>query len=226
MKRRGFSLAELLLAFLLMTVSVLFVMAMYTTGIRDYGRIDAALTSFSLAKGKMETLMACDLAQVSSAAAYFPDANADFFYNVDVATFAGDVKKVTVSVTHRTGVNRSISALRAPNSTPEGLRVFMAHDCFSCHQVPGANLTFSGENALQGPSLGNLDAPLATYEAVYGDRWADSRAYLEHSVRQPEGFLAPGFPNAYMQSYTEEHLEPAEVDAIHQWLQTLPPGHS
>jgi mono/diheme cytochrome c family protein len=225
-KRRGFSLAELLLAFLLITVSVLFVMAMYTTGIRDYGRIDAALTSFSLAKGKMETLMACDLPQLTAAAGYFPDSHADFSYNVDVAGFGGDVRKVTVSVTHRTGVTRSISGLRAPNSTPEGLRVFLAHDCFSCHQVPGANLTFSGENSLQGPSLGNLDGPLATYEAVYGDQWTDSRAYLEQSVRQPHSFLAPGFPNAYMQSYTEEHLEPAEVDAIHQWLQTLPSGHS
>lgn len=225
MRRRGFSLAELLLAFLLLTLSVLFVMAMYTSGIRDYARINAALTGFSLAKGKMETLMTCNLSQLTAASAYFPDANADFFYNVDVASFAGDVKKVTVTVTHRSGVTRSLSGLRAPNSTPQGLRVFMAHNCNSCHEVPGANLTFTGENALQGPGLGNLDLAVASYEALHGNQWADSRAYLEHSVRQPDAFLAPGFEHAYMEPYTEQHLEPAEVDAIYEWLQSLPPGH-
>ena len=222
-KRGGFSLAEVLLAFLMLTISAIFVMAMYTTGIRDYTRMGDVQKSFNLAQGKMEALMNCPLDQVVAAQSYFEGPDSDYFYRVDVNNFGSDGKRVEVTVSKGPHIRRSLSGLRAPNNTPRGLRVFLSKDCTACHQVPSANIQMSDPQAgMQGPDLGKLSPTVENYKAIYGDLWSDSQAYLVESIHQPGVFLAPGFDQALMDNYTTESISDDEIEAIHEWLESLP----
>jgi hypothetical protein len=206
-------MAELLLAFTLLTLATLAILGLYTSGIRQYRRADRSRECFSLAQSKMEELMNCNLASVVNSNGYFPDPDADFAYRVDVTNFDATARRIHVEVTHLSGAKRDIRALRAPNDTPLGLRIFMDKQCHSCHHTTLGSLGGTGA----APPIGNL-GPIPGYEGVPA---MTPRDYLSQSVRDPVAIQAGGMPST-MGNYTTANITDIELDAIYDWLNTLP----
>lgn len=213
MKKRGFSIAELLLAFLLLTLATLAILGLYTSGIRQYRKADQSREAFNLAQAKMEELMNCGLTSVTNSSGYFPDPDADYAYQVDVSFLDTTARRIHVQVLHSNGAKREITSLRAPSDTPIGMQIFLDKQCHTCHHTTLAD--FGGTGAA--PPLGNLNL----VPAAEGHPAMSAMDYLTQSVRDPVAIQAMGMTPS-MGNYTTEDISDAELTHLYDWLQTLP----
>lgn len=224
MKKRGLTLVELMLSFGVAAISVLMIFEMITAGLAHYRKLDTIGTTQSLAEAKMEEVVATYIGDVTNASGDFPAPHDDWHYEVAVQNHGpADVKDVTVTVNHKGGTRRSLATVRAPNSTPEGMRLFFSYGCNNCHTVVGVAETAPGTSS--GPDLTNA--------------WMKDKPYLETSVLNPNAVVDdPQYaidlddngvpdhtpPQSEMSATIDPgSIPPDEAEALAEWLYSLKP---
>ena len=223
MRNRGLTLVELMLSFGVAAISVLLIFEMITAGLAHYRKLDTIGTTQSLAEAKMEEVVATYVGDLANASGDFPAPHQDWHYEVAVLNHGpAEIKDVTVTVNHKGGTRRSLATVRAPNSTPRGMRLFFQYDCNSCHRVTG--VAESADLSL-GPDLTNA--------------YLEDKPYLENSVLNPDDDIKdpnlyaldtdgdgnPDMPLVSQMSATiaPGAIPPDEAQALAEWLYSLGP---
>lgn len=230
-KLKGFSLAELLLAIFILSIVGLLIMGLFTAGIDHYRRLDVTTTAGALANQKMEELMAIDIDQVQADSAAFSAPFTEYQYNVDITPGPNGVKEIELTVSGPKGVTRRLKSLRAPQDIPEGMRVYLKYDCWTCHNndaVPGG---FANPVSPTGPNLTNPGIALTAANRIAADPvlatavelatgGTTPKDYIRFSVRQPQAYLVSGY-GGDMPSFDANTLPDSELTALADWLGTL-----
>lgn len=219
MRRRGLTLAELLLSLGVASLSVLLVFEMITAGLAHYRKLEVIGTAQALAEGKMEELVARDVYSLADSAGDFPPPHQDYSYAVKVTAHGpAVVKNVNVTVTHELGTRRSLATLRAPNSTPPGLALFFKLECNNCHSISGL---VAGPTGIA-PDL----APIGL----------QPKAYIRSSIEDPNANFGSitnddykidtdgdGTLDSSAMQGAVPVVTPEEVTALADWLYSLTP---
>lgn len=229
---RGFSLAELLLAFFILAIVGLLIMGLFTAGLDHYRRLDVATTVGTLTTQKMEEVMALEVSVVANEAGNFSPPFADYAYRVEVTPQSGGVKHVEVSVSGPKDVTRRLKSLRAPQDIPLGMQIYLKYDCWACHEntaVPGPYQAIGGP----GPSLttpgiawtaqNRLDTVPGLQAAVQAETGGtEPEDYIRFSIRKPDAYKDPLLVGGTeMPEFTPDVLPNGEMEALVDWLKTL-----
>lgn len=239
-----------MLAFAVVTLAVLFVLAIYTAGMRDYAHSETAARAFRLAQGRLELLMICPMGSVTTSSGSFAAPDAEFSYQIDAAPHLGALHNLDVKVTVRhdpTHIARSLCAVRAPSLTPPGYRAFLGHACPTCHRLSQTSFNRPDFNSvLVGPTLGKMsgsDGALEVYRGLYGSDNSYFAAsltadqFFRDSVRTPERFVPKPYrydlddphstqmAGAFNSPSHQEYLTNQELGELYTWLESMPGGH-
>ncbi len=206
------TLAEILMAFFLLTLMTLFVIAMFIAGMRHYKRMDVTSTADALSQRLMDETMAAPMVNVTPRAGNFEPPFADYTYNLEVTNFSGTMDSLHLTVTGPQDVVRTMDGMRGPPFLNEGMLTLIKYDCWQCHHL-GALPSYyhMGAGLGIGPDLDSIawraenerivdPLVIAALTPVLGHA-PDAREYIETSVRDSQTFHVAGFSPADTSGY-------------------------
>lgn len=234
---RGMTLAEILMAFFLLTLMTLFVIAMFTAGMRHYKRMDITSTVDALGQRLMDETMAAPLSEVNSRAGNFEAPFADYAYNLEVNNFSGTMDKISLTVTGPEGVARSMDALRGPPFLDPGMLTFMKYDCWTCHHLSSLPSAYQmGAGLGTGPDLDSVgwraaneritDPLVVSILTPILGHTPTAEEYVRNSIRESQTFHVAGYSptdtSGYqMPVFDDDILPDYELDMIVNFLMSL-----
>ncbi len=238
-KNRGLTLAEIMIAFLILVVAALFILALFMAGLGHYRHLDVVTTVDSLQQQLMDETMATPFAVLASRAGSFAAPFQDYSYDLDITTFSGTTERVSLTVTGPGGTSRSMEGLRAPSALDPGMLVFIKHDCWTCHsnstmpvpydspglttapQLNPPGIVWTATQRLTDPTLNALIAAELGHPPTAED-------YIKVSIRESQLYHVPGYAPSdpgmvgnEMPHFDSALMPDAELEPLVDYLMTL-----
>jgi len=214
---RGLSLAEMLIAFVLVLLLLLYTISSFVSSNRYIKRGKEYSTALFLSQSKMEALQVTPMADLSLGEGHFEGEFERYAYTVELLPWEDDIQQLQVHVTSPRGAVARISTLRQVQ-TYQGIVADQATNTV-VYSKPGSSTLFSWDDKTNGPRT-QLPKPLPGGEAGalagfpgWNLLWAADMAnntLVPYKEADPEPWGTPvSFPNL-----TDQGFGPTRIAGI------------